>query len=256
MTRFLKDHFHVIAIIYALFAMAIFPRWTIDDAYILCRYADNFAHHGELTYNIGEETVEGYTGVAWPVLLALFIKLGISPIASGKILGILAYFFSGWVLHRILKRIAITGFARSLVIFIYFTSAMYFSIAWAGLETMLFLAAIMISTWLLFVQLGDSPPSIARTHWFFLSLLFVSLVRPEGVLLAGIYFLTAVYRIAKHRRDELRSFALRFCGIYLLPAIAYFAWRLNYYGLLLPNPYYVKSSGGMINKGTVLILLI
>src|SRR3954465_2857630 len=40
-----------------------FPRATVDDAFITYRYAENLARHGELTFNVGGNPVEGYTGV-------------------------------------------------------------------------------------------------------------------------------------------------------------------------------------------------
>src|SRR4051794_37248022 len=44
--------------------------FTIDDAYISFRYAENLASGHGLVYNLGER-VEGYTNFLWVVLLAL-----------------------------------------------------------------------------------------------------------------------------------------------------------------------------------------
>ena len=68
-------------------ALAALPKWTIDDAFISYRYAQNLAEHGELTWNPGEDPVEGYTGVALPVILAAGMKVGIEPTTSSKALG-------------------------------------------------------------------------------------------------------------------------------------------------------------------------
>src|ERR1043166_1004184 len=81
----------VAAIGYTVAAIALFPKLTVDDAYITVRYAENLARHGELVYNVGEQPVEGYTGVALPVLLAGFVRLGISPILAGRAIGIAAF---------------------------------------------------------------------------------------------------------------------------------------------------------------------
>ncbi len=53
--------------LYAVVALAWFPKWTVDDAYITYRYAENLALNGQLTWNPGLDPVEGYTGVALPV---------------------------------------------------------------------------------------------------------------------------------------------------------------------------------------------
>ena len=38
----------------AALVLASFPEWTIDDAFIYYRYAENLANHGVLTWNVGE----------------------------------------------------------------------------------------------------------------------------------------------------------------------------------------------------------
>ena len=42
--------------------------WVIDDAFIIFRYADNFAAGDGLVYNRGE-AVEGYTSFTWTLLV-------------------------------------------------------------------------------------------------------------------------------------------------------------------------------------------
>jgi len=69
----------ILALVYALAALYSFPKWTVDDAYITYRYAENLANFGALTWNVGEKPVEGYTGVALPLILAAGIRLGIPP---------------------------------------------------------------------------------------------------------------------------------------------------------------------------------
>src|SRR5438105_11061105 len=65
----------VISAAYALIVLATFPRSTVDDAFITFRYARNLALNGQLVWNVGQPPVEGYTGVAWPVVLAALIRL-------------------------------------------------------------------------------------------------------------------------------------------------------------------------------------
>lgn len=52
----------------ALVIALIYPKWCVDDAAILFRYADNFRHSGQLNWNLGEY-FEGYTGTT--LLMAL-----------------------------------------------------------------------------------------------------------------------------------------------------------------------------------------
>jgi hypothetical protein len=80
--RIATDAFSDIAFLIRLSAVAclaimvlLAPKWTVDDAYITYRYAQNLARHGELNWNVGQDPVEGYTGVAWPVILSGFCRL-------------------------------------------------------------------------------------------------------------------------------------------------------------------------------------
>ncbi|MGK3982234.1 hypothetical protein WME99_04315 [Sorangium sp. So ce136] len=60
--------------------------FTIDDAYISFRYAENLARGNGLVCNVGER-VEGYTSFLWTVLLAAAVKVGATPTAASKVLG-------------------------------------------------------------------------------------------------------------------------------------------------------------------------
>ena len=57
-----------------------------DDCYISFRYAEHLAKGYGLVWNVGEY-VEGYTHLSWVLLLALGIKLGVSPETFSIILG-------------------------------------------------------------------------------------------------------------------------------------------------------------------------
>ena len=67
---------YIASIVSAAAILFVFPKWTVDDAFITYRYAANLADHGELNWNVGEDPVEGYTGVLLPVVLAGGMKIG------------------------------------------------------------------------------------------------------------------------------------------------------------------------------------
>jgi arabinofuranosyltransferase len=69
-----------------LVAHALAYRFVCDDAYISFRYAYNFAHHGELSYNRGER-VEGYTNFLWTLAIGLLMRVGVEPELSSQLLG-------------------------------------------------------------------------------------------------------------------------------------------------------------------------
>jgi hypothetical protein len=77
------------------------------------------------------------------------------------------------------------------------------------------------------------------------SLLACSLFRPEGALLSVLLFSSyAVFLVedaGADGRKRLAAFLLRGLLIFVIPGTIYFLWRLDYYGHLFPNAYYVKS---------------
>lgn len=223
-------------LIYAALVFIVFPKWTIDDAYIIFRYAENFANHGVLTWNVGELPIEGYTGVLWTVFLTGFIKLGFSPIAVSHAVGILA-FFAGWLLLFLsLKKLNLTDFISSVILLFYATSPILFTHALGGLETLLFIDAILLSFYCLLS---------ARETPLFLSLLFTNLIRPEGAALALAFIIAAGISKFKNEREDFKFWLWKFILFYLLPALIYFIWRANYYGALLPNTFYAKEGVGI-----------
>lgn len=204
------------ALAYSIYQIADSPRWLVDDAYILFRYAENLAVHGELNWNPGENPTEGYTGIALVWLLAVGIKAGISPVILTHAIGILFYFLGAVILF-----LAFRGFnlASTVGLALYLTAPFYYIHAWSGLETTMFTTAIIFAIYCLTAR---------RERLFIFSILFLSLVRPEGILLAVL--LLPLFRPFRRRRILW----------YLIPFGVYFIWRWSYYGRFLPNTFYAK----------------
>ena len=211
-----------LTLIYAIVVTTAYPRWLVDDAYIIFRYAENLAFHGALTWNVGEAPVEGYTGVAFPVLIAAAVKLGISPALAAHALGVAFYFLGGLFTFLILGGF---NFGSAVALMLYFTAPFMFTHAWSGLETTTFASAMLLAIYA-FVS--------RRRKLFLLALLFLSFTRPEGVILSVL--LLILYRPVSFR-------SLLIC---LIPLAAYFLWRWMYYGALLPNTYYAKAGDSRV----------
>lgn len=202
----------VICAVYAVFVFSIFPAWTVDDAFITYRYAEHLAQNGELNWNVGADPVEGYTGIVLPTVLAGFIKLGASPIMVSRSIGIVSFFLSLWLLFVLLRELKIHPIISGSTLLIFGTIPVLFTHATSGLETMLFVSAMLFALYT-FIR--------SKTGFlFFWSLLFVSLVRPEGVLFAGLLFLAAAASIYRTDRTSFVPFLIRFCAAYFLPALA------------------------------------
>jgi len=210
-------------LIYAINVTTASPRWLVDDAYIILRYAENLAHHGALTWNVGEAPIEGYTGVAFPVLIAAAVKLGISPALAAHALGVAFYFLGGLFIFLILGGF---NFGSVVALMLYFTAPFMFTHEWSGLETTTFASAMLLAIYA-FVS--------RRRKLFLFAALFLSFTRPEGVLLSVL--LLILYR----------PFSFMSLLVYLVPLAAYFLWRWVYYGGLLPNTYYAKAGDSPVS---------
>src|SRR3989344_7149803 len=134
-----------VAVVYAVVIQSIFPRYIVDDAYISFRYAENLALHGELNWNVGEDPVEGYTGIAYHVLLAGFIKAGVSPITASRFLGIFSFWLGFLMLGLIARRLKLAPIFVSSLVLLYSTTPVLFTHIFSGMETMLFVALMLAS---------------------------------------------------------------------------------------------------------------
>ena len=247
-------HIYIIGIIYALVVLSIFPKWTVDDAYISYRYADNLANHSELTWNVGEDPIEGYTGIAMPVIMSIFIKLGLSPIIVGKVIGVVFFLLGGLILRSIFRLLKIQGLACSIPLILYFAAPFMFVHALSGMETILFSTIIVICVYLLFISITSEKHKGLWEIALFVLLLLTSLVRPEGVVLALTTIAGLVFIKLKYSRRDFLPFALRMMLVYIIPGLVYFLWRWHYYGQFLPNTFYVKSSPDLFDKFSILKL--
>ncbi len=229
-----------VAIAYGIWQVAAAPKWTVDDAFITFRYAQNLALHGELNWNVGQDPVEGYTGVLWPLMLAAAIWMGASPVVVSQVLGVVGWAVALFLADDTLRRLDSPRPIRAAVMLLLCASPMMVASALAGLETQAFVAAVLACQWALvreFQRSESRQPSIALP----VTLLLAGLVRPEGALAgpaaAAIYMALA----AGTDRPRRVRFLLRFGLWYGLPALTYFLWRWSYYGRLLPNSFYAKN---------------
>ncbi len=214
-----------------------------EDAFITFRYAQNWVAGNGLVWNPGEAPVEGYTNFLWVVLAAAFLTLNIDPIAGSQWIGmaasvaVLFLLFRAGTLHLGWR----SGVAAIPCIALA-ASGPFATWAGAGLETNLF------TLWILAAGIGFSRATDeGRPSDFYsagLMLLFASLTRPEGLLVAGVFVAGSFWRARGRTSTVLRrlSFpALIYAGLYAL----YTSWRWWYFGDPLPNTFYAKTGGGI-----------
>jgi hypothetical protein len=223
---------------YAAVSLWTFPRWTVDDAYIVCRYARNLVEHGRLAWNPSGDPVEGYTGIALPLLVAAGMRLGADPVRVAPLLGAAAVFAGAWSVLDNQRQLGVPSLTRAYVTAIAFCFAPLYAHATSGLETVVF-AALLGWSYGALLRCLDTPRAGAQAV-LWTQLLALSLVRPEGVLCAAIFGGALATRLRRSRAAWPRAAAIA-TTVYAVPYGAYFVWRALYYGRLLPNTYYAKA---------------
>jgi arabinofuranosyltransferase len=228
------------AVIFIAMTAALW-HYTVDDAYITFRYAENLSSGWGLTFNHEPPRAEGYTSILWTLLMVIPHMLGIDAVSFSKLVGatitmgtiyMMAYgVFTAKDERRIEDRVFGAALACMLLL-----SFPYFPVhVVSGMETAL-AAFLYTITAVLFLALQDGRSS---KPFLPMACLLLGLTRPEANLYSVVLLALALYCTPTSNR--LR-FAVWCFAFYILPGVCYFAWRYHYYGLLWPLPFYIKSN--------------
>ncbi|XXT23539.1 hypothetical protein WME94_18545 [Sorangium sp. So ce429] len=212
--------------------------FTIDDAYISFRYAENLARGNGLVYNVGER-VEGYTNFLWTVLLAAAVKVGATPTAASKVLGAACACGALVPTYLLSQRLRRFSNVPCLATWLLATSILFSGYAVFGLETPLFLLLTLAGTELFLREedaaaAGDGARAARAFPWSGVVFALAALTRPEAPLFLGLLVIWHVDQ-AFSRRNLLRLVA------FALPVAAHLLWRHSYYGAWLPNTLAAKT---------------
>jgi arabinofuranosyltransferase len=219
----------------ALFALyRILGRaWTCDDAFISYRYADNLAHGHGLVFNPGER-VEGYTNFLFTLVLAAAASLGIELRAASNAIGIFSYFvvaavLAYWSWRRRTRETTWVPLGAAL----WLVQDDLHTWATGGLETTLFAAFALGG-----LALSAIPERPTTKHLLGSGVLLAcaSLARPDGVLFALVGLASPF--VLRRRPREVGAIVAPLAVI----GAAYVAWKLSYYGRLLPTTFYAKAA--------------
>src|SRR5437867_3988405 len=232
-----------VAVAAVLFAFAYFivrahyySSWMDDDAFISYRYARNLARGAGLVYNVGER-VEGYSNFLWTLLLAGAHRLGAPLPEIARALGVAFAVATGVLLLAFPVLPPGNPGAKALLVILP-TVALFLTDSWAawavgGLENPLG-AFLVASTFLLYFRSlsARNPLPAAATAGVLATL--AALTHPSyavfGLLLGAHSIANAVRSRAWHRPIALAVPAL-------IVGAPYIAWKIGYYGHVLPNTF-------------------
>ena len=217
--------------------------WTLDDAFITFRYAENLAAGLGPVFNPGEQ-VEGYTNFLWMLLLAGAHSLGLDTVVAAKALGA-AFTLATLGGLCFIDRVVPGLHRHHALLAVLFAGSSPIVTRWSmsGMEVAL-LTFLLTATAAL--HLRDRPdPRPLRAAGLGLLCALAAMTRPDAGLLFGVLALDRLWR-----RQPLLALGA-FVGAFGLAYGGYFAWRYDYYGWLLPNTFYVKvgSSGAQAIRG-------
>ncbi len=217
-------------------------RWIQDDAYISFRYARNLVDGNGLVFNPGDR-VEGYTNYLWTILSAIPLATGSEdPLPFMHRTGRFFWFATYGLLLAFGSYLQCRGVYTAPLVAAPLIAHWSFN-QWflSGMETGM-VSFFFLLTLIIFALQDIKRTRLAATLGFSCVLLLLS--RPDSVFfLVGL----AISGLACHGswlvdrefwRRWFPSFLVPVCLIYL----PYTAWRLIYYGDLLPNTYYAKAA--------------
>ena len=246
-----------IAVVVLAFSVVQAWRFTVDDTFITLRYARNVAEGIGPTFNATGARAEGYTSLSWMLALAVphAMGLGMGPglgaLTVAKAMGVLATFATVVVVARWAWTEALTDGDgnRTTAAWAGATAATCYAAvpataihAVSGMETAFFtlLTTAMLATASRVVRDGRATSGLVGLA------LLGGLTRPEGNLVALVTLATTAALLPRGPRASL---ALRAVGGWALPVGAYEVWRLAYYGLPFPLPFYVKLTTTALAAG-------
>jgi hypothetical protein len=224
---------------YALWRV-IHLAWTCDDAFISYRYAKHLVEGQGLVFNPGER-VEGITNPLFTLLVAGMMAAGFEPRFASMALGAIAYVVVAvtlaWWSYR--KRPP-TGIWLPMGACLWLAQDDLHAWGTGGLETTVFaalalagMACLSVSQRLRGAVMGGVLLALA------------CLTRPDGILFAAVGIAASLLpRSAASANEQPHPFrrALAVATPVLVLCAGLLAFKLLYYGRILPTAFYAKSA--------------
>jgi len=193
--------------------------YTVDDAFIVARYARNIASGGGYGMNAGTRS-DGVTGPLWLVPQLIAVRAGLEPVLIAKLLGALCVATAIWLLLRDLAVRTLGSRALAPAVALIALSPSLGTAGVSGLETgaatLLLTIAALAATRRPRADAWTLGACVAALAW----------LRPELALACGVLLASAALR---DRRAGAIAGALALAG-----AAALLAWRWMLFDDWLP----------------------
>ena len=225
----------------------------VDDVFIIYRYAENLALGNGFAFNAGEP-VEGVTTFLWTLVFVPFVWLGVSLPALGPWLSALCGLGIVALLPRLSARIggrteADLGDCFPSLLLLATPSFAYW--ARGGLETVPFGLLLLLAVLkhgeerdVVTASEASAPPPlrIPGASWLWYG--FAIWTRPEAPLYVAA---AALDRVASVPGESVRKVA-NWVGRTVAIFGALIAFRLLYFGDVVPNTYHAKAGSALVDR--------
>jgi hypothetical protein len=223
----------------------------VEDAAMLLRYAQNFAHGYGLRWNIHQPPVDGATDFLFTVAIGTLSRIThVGVITSSRILNLAAHFASVLLIFFGARRIlgANRWISASFAAYLAGGSAVAMANGCFGAP---FFAFFLLACWCAGLWYARFKPTWFAGLCMSVLGLLAGLTRPEGVLIAIMLLAMSIWLTIGYQRSPSSRSAARLClpilvSFTLVFAIlggSYFIWHWHYFGYPFPNPFYIKGDG-------------
>ena len=224
------------ALLLGAWLLAQVSAFVTDDAAITLRYALSLADGHGLRWNANvADPVEGYSNFSHVLLGALAWKLGLPPLQLLRAVNMFSASLACVLTYALGRQLLGSRLWAAAAALLLSAHAPFWYWAASGLETGVYTAALLGAL----LAFGSAAPQ--RT-WPALLFLLAALTRFEGpVVFAACAIAAGVAALRERSWLPLHSHA-RWAALFLLLYGAYFAFRVLYFGHLLPNSAYYKRA--------------
>lgn len=221
-------HRTIVALIFTFSAAAriavhLLTRYTVDDAFITFRYAENIASGLGFVYNQGE-AVLGTTTPLFAMMLAALNFFGIPCLLSAVVICVIASGVTSVLLYLWCRRLAL-GWLSLLPALLYALFPRSLTADISGMETGVFTLLLVLSFYLLHRKRDNATLWVAA---------LAAVTRPEGFAL----LLFVVLRLLLRGRVRIVSLL---APIFLIPG-NWLLFSYLYFGTIIPNSVSAKSA--------------
>jgi len=243
----------------------------LDDVWIHFRYAENFSQGHLFEYNVGEPT-PGTSSPLWVILISISFLLRLDPIVFSIALSSLFFLLTCFETYRLSLRLELSrNFSLMAAMLVVFAGRLAWS-SLSGMEITLFCWLTLFAANLHLEEVKQNQVNLLTGLVFGLA----SVTRPEGVLLAMIYFGITLLQakggpaqVPPNTQPKVRRLILSII-IFLFIILPYGVFSYLHTGSFLPNTFkgqggefrlipditFLRGTGKLFFKDNVIILIL